>query len=62
VPEHKPSSVFEQVEPDVYRTVSGREEGELLRVTRDADGRATKLNWATYLVTRQPYAFGEWQA
>jgi hypothetical protein len=42
--------------------VSGREEGELLRVTRDADGRVTKMNWATYLVTRQPYAFGEWQA
>jgi CubicO group peptidase (beta-lactamase class C family) len=61
-PEHVPSSRFEQVEPDVYRTVAGREQGELLRVTRDADGRATKMNWATYLVTREPYAFGEWQA
>lgn len=62
LPEHMPSSAFEQVGPDVYRTVSGREEGELLRVTRDAEGRATKMNWATYLVTREPYAFGEWQA
>ena len=60
LPEHKPSSKFEQLEPDVFRTVAGREEGELLRVTRDADGRAVRMNWATYLVTRQPYAFGEW--
>src|SRR3954470_2651026 len=58
-PEHKPSSVFEQVEPDLYRTVAGRETGELLRVARDADGRPRKLNWATYLVTREPYGFGE---
>jgi CubicO group peptidase (beta-lactamase class C family) len=60
LPEHKPSSKFEQLEPDVFRTVAGREEGELLRVTRDAAGRAVKMNWATYLVTREPYAFGEW--
>ena len=60
LPEHKPSSVFERVGDDVYRTVSGREAGELLRVTRDADGKVTKMNWATYLVTREPLAFGEW--
>ena len=60
LPRHKPSSRFEQLEPDVFRTVAGREEGELLRVTRDADGRVTKMNWATYLVTREPLAFGEW--
>ncbi len=60
LPEHKPSSVFERVGEDVYRTVKGREAGELLRITRDADGRVTKMNWATYLVTREPYAFGEW--
>jgi hypothetical protein len=52
--------VFERVSDDVYRTVSGREAGELLRVTRDADGRVSKMNWATYLVTREPLAFGEW--
>ena len=50
------------VEPDVYRTVAGREIGELLKITRDADGRVRKMNWATYLVTREPLAFGEWQA
>ncbi len=60
LPEHKPSSTFERVEEDLYRTVEGREAGELLRVTRDADGQVTKMNWATYLVTREPLAFGEW--
>jgi len=59
LPEHKPSSVFEQVGEDLYRTTRGREAGELLRVTRDAEGVVTKMNWATYLVTRAPLAFGE---
>lgn len=54
-----PPAVFEQVEPDLYRTVSGRERGELLRITRREDGSVRKLNWATYLVTREPLAFGE---
>jgi hypothetical protein len=54
-----PPSVFEKVGDDTYRTVSGRERGELLRVTRDSDGTPTKLNWATYLFTREPLAFGE---
>src|SRR5205823_3798954 len=49
LPDHKPASRFEQLEPDVFRTVAGREEGELLRVTRDADGTPYKLSWATYL-------------
>jgi hypothetical protein len=60
-PEDQPPSVFEQVGTGVYRTVAGRERGELLRVTRDADGRVSKMNWATYLVTREPLAFGEWR-
>lgn len=59
-PAHKPSSVFVKVSDDVYRTESGRETGELLRLTRDESGQVVKMNWATYLVTRQPYAFGEW--
>jgi hypothetical protein len=59
-PEHKPPSRFERLGDDLYRTTSGREAGERLRVTRDADGNVTKLNWATYLFTREPYAFGEW--
>ena len=52
-------SRFQRVEADVYRDVSGRERGELLRVTRAADGSISKLNWATYLFTREPIAFGE---
>ncbi len=59
-PEHRPPSTFERVAPDLYRTTSGREAGELLRLTRDEAGRVTKMNWATYLVTREPLAFGEW--
>lgn len=59
LPKDRPSSVFERVGDDVYRTVSGRERGELLRVTRDADGTPVKLNWATYPVTREPLGFGE---
>lgn len=58
-PEHKAPSVFERVGDDLYRTTSGREAGELLRITRDAAGNVTKMNWATYLVTRKPLAFGE---
>ncbi|WBQ05732.1 serine hydrolase domain-containing protein [Kribbella sp. CA-293567] len=59
-PDWKPPAVFEKVSEDVYRTVSGRETGELLRITRDATGTPVTLHWATYLCTRQPQAFGEW--
>ncbi len=59
-PSHKPPSVFVKVSDDLYRTESGRETGELLRITRDDAGDVVKMNWATYLVTRKPYAFGEW--
>ena len=52
-------SRFERVADDLYRDVAGRERGELLRVTRAADGTVIKLNWATYLFTREPLAFGE---
>lgn len=57
-PEHIPAARFRQVEPDVYRAEVGRERGELLRVTRDAAGRPVTMHWATYLVTREPLAFG----
>lgn len=58
-PAGKAPSVFERVDDDLYRTVSGRERGELLRVTRDDSGTPVRLHWATYLCTRQPLAFGE---
>jgi CubicO group peptidase (beta-lactamase class C family) len=59
-PDWKPPSVFAEVGDDLYRTESGRETGEVLRVSRDASGAVTHLNWATYRFTREPYAFGEW--
>jgi CubicO group peptidase (beta-lactamase class C family) len=59
-PAHKPPSVFAKVGDDLYRTVSGREAGELLRITRDSSGVPVKLYWATYLCTREPLAFGQW--
>lgn len=58
-PEAKLVSRFVRVGDDLYRDVSGRERGELLRITRSEDGTIAKLNWATYLFTRDPRAFGE---
>jgi hypothetical protein len=58
-PAHREPSVFAKVGEDVYRTESEREEGELLRITRGDDGKVTELHWATYLMTREPLAFGE---
>ena len=57
-PRRKPS-VFVKVADDVYRTESEREVGELLRMTRDEHGVVTRLHWATYVMTREPLAFGE---
>jgi CubicO group peptidase (beta-lactamase class C family) len=58
-PADKPPAVFETVlEPDLYRTISGREAGELLRLTRDpATGAVTRLHWATYRFTRDLQTF-----
>ena len=57
-PPDKEPSVFEELAPDLYRTVSGRERGELLRVVRDESGAAVKLYWASYPFTRTPEPFG----
>jgi CubicO group peptidase (beta-lactamase class C family) len=54
----RPAAVFEAEGPDRYRTVSGREEGELLLVERDSAGAVTRLRWATYPFTREPRTFG----
>ena len=59
-PKETPPSVLERESADVYRTVSGRERGEVLVVHRDAQGEVSHLNWATYRFTREPMAFGEW--
>ena len=44
-------------EPDVLRTVSGREAGERLRLTRDDAGAVTRMHWATYRFTRLQEGF-----
>lgn len=58
-PAGKPPAVFEPVpdRPDLLRTVSGREVGELLRLTRDANGTVVRLHWATYRFTRNQQTF-----
>lgn len=58
-PAGKPPAVFEPLadQPDVLRTVSGRETGELLRLTRDADGTVVRMHWATYRFTRDQETF-----
>ncbi|WP_250035982.1 serine hydrolase domain-containing protein [Paractinoplanes maris] len=49
-----PPATFQPLpeQPDVLRTVSGRETGELLRLTRDESGTVVRMHWATYRVTR----------
>jgi CubicO group peptidase (beta-lactamase class C family) len=51
-------ATFEPEGPDRYRTVSGREHGELLEIVRGEKGEAVKLYWATYPFTRRPALFG----
>jgi hypothetical protein len=53
-----PPAVFAPTdEPDVLRTASGREAGELLRLTRDATGAVVRMHWATYRFTRVQETF-----
>ncbi|MEV6843862.1 serine hydrolase domain-containing protein [Actinoplanes sp. NPDC051411] len=58
-PADTPPAVFQPLpdRPDVLRTVSGREAGELLRLTRDASGTVARMHWATYRCTRVQEAF-----
>ncbi len=51
-------SIFEPEGPDRFRTVSGREQGELLRVVRAETGAVVRLYWATYPFAREPEVFG----
>ncbi|MEU4402300.1 serine hydrolase domain-containing protein [Micromonospora orduensis] len=58
-PAGRPPAVFAPLpdRPDVYRTVSGREVGELLRLTRDDAGEVIRMHWATYRFTRHQETF-----
>jgi CubicO group peptidase (beta-lactamase class C family) len=58
-PDSDPSSVFEREADDRWRTVSGPEQGEALRIERGPDGSVTRMVWAGYPVTREP---GPWRA
>ena len=51
------TSVFEPEGPDRFRSVEGRERGELLRVVRDEAGAVEKLYFATYPLRREPSTF-----
>jgi CubicO group peptidase (beta-lactamase class C family) len=58
-PAERPPAVFQPLpeQPDVLRTVSGREAGEQLRLTRDERGVVVRMHWATYRFTRVQEAF-----
>jgi CubicO group peptidase (beta-lactamase class C family) len=56
--EGRPPAIFEEEGPDLFRTASGREVGELLRLTRDpTTGDVIRLHWATYRFTRTQEPF-----
>jgi CubicO group peptidase (beta-lactamase class C family) len=58
-PTGRPPAVFVPVDgsPDTLRTESGREAGELLRLTRDGAGVVVRMHWATYRFTRGQESF-----
>lgn len=58
-PDWQPSSIFERETDDRWRTVSGPEHGEALRIQRAADGSVERMIWAGYPVTREP---GPWRS
>jgi CubicO group peptidase (beta-lactamase class C family) len=58
-PRAKEPSVFAPEEADLFRVVSGRERGEVLRVVRDEAGEPVRLYWATYPFFRAPRTFSE---
>jgi CubicO group peptidase (beta-lactamase class C family) len=58
-PDWQPSSVYERESDDRWRTVSGPEHGEALRIVRAEDGSVERMVWAGYPVTREP---GPWKA
>jgi hypothetical protein len=58
-PASRPPAVFAPEGSDLWRTASGREAGEPLRVVRGPGGEVVRLHWATYGLTRRPRVFGE---
>ena len=60
-PAERPPSIFRPLpdQDDLLRTVSGREVGELLRLTRDANGTVIRMHWATYRFNRAQETFDQ---
>ena len=58
-PAERPPAVFRPLpdQPDVLRTIAGREVGERLRLHRDERGVVVSMHWATYRLTRQLETF-----
>ena len=56
-PTGRDTSYFEPEGQDRFRSVEGRERGELLRVVRDAEDAIEKLYFATYPLRREPSTF-----
>jgi CubicO group peptidase (beta-lactamase class C family) len=57
MPDWRPSAIFERETDGRWRTVSGPEHGEPLRIERGDDGSVTRMVWAGYPVTREPGAW-----
>ncbi len=57
-PSWQPWARFEPLDADRFRTVFGRERGELLRLVRDSEGTVTRMYWATYPLSREPEVTG----
>jgi len=58
-PADRPPAVFGVEGPDLLRSVSGREAGERLELTRDDTGAVVLMRWATYRLTRGQETFGQ---
>jgi hypothetical protein len=56
-PPGRETSYLQELEPDRWRCVEGRERGELLRVVRDGEGAVEKMYFATYPLRREPSTF-----
>ena len=54
LPDWRRPSVFVRESDDRWRTESGMEQGEALRLERDGAGRVVRMVWAGYPVTREP--------
>ena len=50
---------FAKADGGCFRAVGGREQGELLEITRGPGGHVERMHFATYALTRNPTAFAD---